>query len=85
MCSSDLTLAELAAHYAAAPPRGEIVVVVGPPAEQTAPDAGDLDTRLDALLEQMSLRDAVAVLVAETGLSRHALYDRALARQRSSQ
>lgn len=79
------TLAELAAHYAAAaPPRGEIVVVVGPPAEQTAPDVGDLDTRLDALLGQMSLRDAVAVLVAETGLSRHALYDRALARQRSS-
>ena len=75
------TLAELAAHYAAAPPRGEIVVVVGPPVEPAAPDTVDLDARLDLLLEQMSLRDAVAALAAETGLARRALYDRALARR----
>ncbi len=76
------TLATLAAHYRAEPPRGEIVVVVGPPAEPPALDSGDLDTRLDALLRQMSLRDAVAALAAETGIARRTLYDRALTRQR---
>lgn len=77
------TLRELAAHYRAVPPRGEIVVVVGPPAEPAPPDIAALDTRLDALLARMSLRDAVAALAPETGLPRRALYDRALARQRS--
>jgi 16S rRNA (cytidine1402-2'-O)-methyltransferase len=76
------TLAALAAQYLAeGTPRGEIVIVVGPPAEADAPDAGDLDTRLDALLARMSLRDAVATLAGETGLARRALYDRALARR----
>jgi len=79
------TLAELAAQYAGEPaPRGEIVVVVGPPAPTAAPDSGELDKRLDALLARMSLRDAVAALAAETGLARRTLYDRALARRRSA-
>jgi len=77
------TLVELAAQYCVAgPPRGEIVVVVGPPIEADAPNAGDLDTRLDALLARMSLRDAVTALAGETGLARRTLYDRALTRQR---
>jgi len=77
------TLASLAAHYLSeGAPRGEIVIVVGPPAETGAPDAGNLDARLDALLARMSLRDAVAALAGETGLARRILYDRALARQR---
>jgi 16S rRNA (cytidine1402-2'-O)-methyltransferase len=77
------TLAELAARYLAEEaPRGEIVIVVGPPAEADAPNGGDLDARLDALLARMSLRDAVAALAGETGFARRALYDRALARQR---
>ncbi len=76
------TLTELAEHYRAAPtPRGEVVIVVGPPLP-VVPEAADLDTRLDALLDRLSLRDAVAALAAETGLSRRALYDRALARPR---
>lgn len=76
------TLSALAAHYReTGPPRGEVVVIVGPP-EATAPEAAtDLDARLDALLERASLRDAVAALAGETGLSRRALYDRALARR----
>lgn len=76
------SLAPLAAHYRDAPaPRGEIVIVVGPPLA-TAPDNDDLDRRLDALLAELSVRDAAAALAAETGLSRRALYERALARQR---
>jgi 16S rRNA (cytidine1402-2'-O)-methyltransferase len=76
------TLAGLATAYRdGAETRGEVVIVVGPP-EAAAPDIADLDTRLDALLEQHSLRDAVAALAAETGLARRTLYDRALMRQR---
>jgi 16S rRNA (cytidine1402-2'-O)-methyltransferase len=79
------SLAELADHYRAEPaPRGEVVVVVAPPVS-AAPNIGDLDTRLDALLGRLSLRDAVAVLAAETGLGRRELYERALARQRQAE
>jgi 16S rRNA (cytidine1402-2'-O)-methyltransferase len=75
------TLPALAAHYRdEGAPRGEVVVVVGPP-QATEPEAGDIDARLDALLGQLSLRDAVATLTKETGLRRRALYDRALARR----
>jgi 16S rRNA (cytidine1402-2'-O)-methyltransferase len=75
-------LAKLAGHYqAAGPPRGEVVIVVGPP-EAAASAATDIDARLDRLLATHSLRDAVSRLAAETGLARRALYDRALAVQR---
>ena len=76
------TLGRLAAACRGAPtPRGEVVVVVGPP-EPIAMDTLDLDARLDELLCRYSVRDAAAALAAETGLARRALYDRALARQR---
>lgn len=75
-------LSELAAHYqAAGPPRGEAVIVVGPP-QPIAPAEADIDARLGQLLEAHSLRDAVARLAGETGLARRVLYDRALALQR---
>lgn len=73
------TLQELAAHYATAgKPRGEIVIVIGPP-EQRAPNADDLDVRLEAALARSSLKDAVATVTAETGLKRKQVYARALA------
>lgn len=74
-------VAALAAEYRdAGAPRGEVVIVVGPaPAE--APADADLDARLAALLGRLSLRDAAAVLAAETGLGRSELYRRALALQ----
>jgi 16S rRNA (cytidine1402-2'-O)-methyltransferase len=77
------SLDELAAHYRYGPPRGEVVIVVGPP-NATVPAVIDIDGRLDAKLARLSLRDAVAELVAETGLARRALYDRALARRRGT-
>ncbi|HXP04345.1 MAG TPA: 16S rRNA (cytidine(1402)-2'-O)-methyltransferase [Stellaceae bacterium] len=76
-------LSALAAHYRNDPPRGEVVIVVGPP-ETAGPVFVDIDGQLDAKLARLSLRDAVAELVAETGLSRRALYDRALARRRGA-
>jgi len=71
-------LADLADHYRSqAPPRGEIVVVVGPP-ERVQPDRAELDRRLRAALTEFGVRDAAAKLAAETGLSRGDLYRRAI-------
>jgi len=73
-------LGALAEHYrGAGAPRGEVVIVVGPP--ETAPSIAQsgVDDRLRALLAAHSLRDAVARLVGETGIPRRVLYERALA------
>ena len=78
------TLSELAAHYAAAAtPKGEIVVVVGPPLAAPAPEADALDGALRAALATMSLRDAAAHVAAETGAARGKVYARALALRRT--
>ncbi len=71
-------LPELAAHYAAAPARGEITVVVGPAPEDAA-DAQDLDEQLRQALTQSSLKDAAALVATATGLPRKTVYARALA------
>ena len=70
--------AELAAHFAAVPPRGEIVVLIAPGA---AAEAGpeEIDAQLRAALQQMSRRDAVQAVTQATGLPRRQIYDRALA------
>lgn len=70
-------LSELAAHYAGNAARGEITVLLGPPAvTQTA--AADLDTALRAALTDHSLKDAAALVAAATGLPRKQVYARAL-------
>jgi 16S rRNA (cytidine1402-2'-O)-methyltransferase len=72
------TLSDLAAHYASAPePKGEIVIVVGPPHEQ-APTEVSLDDALAPALKEMSLRDAVAKVAKDTGIARGKVYARAL-------
>ena len=72
-------LADLAVHYrGAGPPRGEAVVVVGPP-EPSVPDRAEVDGRLQAALADLGVRDAAARVAAETGLARGDLYRRALA------
>lgn len=68
----------LAAEYAAAPaPRGEIVVVIGPPAAE-ATGAEALDAALAAALAEFSVKDAAATVAARLGLPRRAVYARAL-------
>ena len=75
-------LAALAEHYRqTGAPRGEAVIVVGPPQPTTAMSDSEIDDRLRALLNGHSLRDAVARLAAETGIARRTLYERALAVQ----
>jgi 16S rRNA (cytidine1402-2'-O)-methyltransferase len=76
------TLAELATRYADAPPRGEIVVVVGPPAE--APEATDeqLDAALDEALRRMSPSRAAADVAERLNVPRKRAYARALERSK---
>jgi 16S rRNA (cytidine1402-2'-O)-methyltransferase len=74
------TLPELAAQYTAAgAPKGEIVIVIAPPAADAAPiAAASLDEQLEAALATMSVRDAAAAVAAATGLPRRQVYARAL-------
>ena len=72
------TLPELAAHYATAPARGEITLVIGPPPTE-AEEAPDLDTLLRRELASSSMKQAVANVTASTGLGRKQVYARALA------
>ena len=73
-------LASLAAHYAEiGAPKGEVVIIVGPPVSNGQDLSDDvIDARLVELLQSASVRDAAAQLAAETGLARRDLYARAL-------
>lgn len=75
------TAADLARHYMEnGPPKGEVVVVIGPPAANAAAtDAADLDTLLrQALAGGLSVRDAAAHVAAITGQPKKQIYARAL-------
>lgn len=69
--------ADLIAHYTAHPPRGEIVLLVGPPPEREA-DGADAEAMLRELLETEKPSQAAAQVSKATGLDRKALYARAL-------
>jgi len=77
------TLPALAAYYALHPARGEITVVVGPPAAEDT-DAADLDAQLRAAMAGNSLKDAAALVAGATGMPRKTVYARALALARDS-
>ncbi|WP_310468463.1 16S rRNA (cytidine(1402)-2'-O)-methyltransferase [Sphingomonas sp.] len=74
------TLGELAARYAAAPPRGEIVIVVGPPPEQSEASDAELDAALDEALARLSPSRAAAEVAERLGVARKRAYARALQR-----
>ncbi|MEX0969247.1 MAG: 16S rRNA (cytidine(1402)-2'-O)-methyltransferase [Paracoccaceae bacterium] len=71
-------LGTLAADYAAEPaPRGEVVIVLGPPlAQETSADT--LDDALNKAMASHSLKDAVAAVAEALGLPRKQVYARAL-------
>ncbi|XUU59962.1 16S rRNA (cytidine(1402)-2'-O)-methyltransferase [Erythrobacter sp. HA6-11] len=68
---------ELVAHYEAHPPKGEIVLLVGPPPASQA-SAEDADTMLREALATMKTSQAAAQVAKATGLDRKALYARAM-------
>ena len=73
-------LAALADAYAAgAETRGEIVIVIAPPSEDSAQaDAGEVDALLRRALGRTSVKDAVSEVAAATGRPRREIYQRAL-------
>ncbi len=79
-------LFELSQHFAeAGPPRGEVVVVVAPPGAATPVTPDDLDRRLAAAVAGgASIKDAAALIAAETGHQRREVYARALKLFRSN-
>lgn len=73
-------LATLARDYAGeAETRGEIVILVAPPAAERAIDAAELDELLRGALARASVKDAVAEVAAASGVPRRDVYRRALA------
>lgn len=71
-------LRELAIRYAESQPKGEIVLVVGPPAEAPPPSADDLDALLLDRLATLSVKDAAAAVAESLNLPRKQVYERAL-------
>jgi 16S rRNA (cytidine1402-2'-O)-methyltransferase len=72
------TLASLAAALADRPLKGEVVLLVGR-APDAGPDAGALDTALQAALAELPVSAAAAAVAARLGLPRRRVYQRALA------
>lgn len=70
-------LADLARDFASRTVKGEIVVLVGPPAEESVSDV-DVDAMLRAALARQAPGKAVAEVARLTGADRKALYERAM-------
>lgn len=71
------TPGELIAHYAAHPPKGEIVLLVAPPGEEPIGEV-DVDALLRAELALAKPSQAAGTVAKATGLDRKALYARAM-------
>ena len=72
------TLAELAAHYSAAgAPKGEIVLLVGPPVKKEV-NADDIDAALRSALDHLPVKAAANEIAETFGLSKRDAYQRAL-------
>jgi 16S rRNA (cytidine1402-2'-O)-methyltransferase len=76
------SLAELAARYGEAQPKGEIVIVVGPPAESEEASNEDLCSALDQALKSMSPSRAAADVAARLNVPRKRVYAMALERSK---
>ena len=74
----DGQLSSLATRYADAPPKGEIVIIVGPPGDAPEASADDLDAALTRALAAQPLKSAVAEVAAALNLPRKQVYARAL-------
>lgn len=72
------TLDELAARYADDIPKGEMVIVVGPPREAEAVSDVELDRMLEAAMADSSPSRAAAEVAARLGIPRKRAYARAL-------
>ena len=71
------TLSQLAERYVEAAPKGEIVIVVGPPGEAEAPAQGDVDEALREAMQRLSPSRAAAEVAQRLGLPKREVYERA--------
>ena len=76
------TLAELTQRYANAAPKGEIVVLVGPPPEAAPSTDHELDAALDEALGRLSPSRAAAEVAELLNIPRKRAYARALERSK---
>jgi len=72
------TLSELADRYAEGPPRGEIVILVGPPLKPAAPTDATIDAAIKEALTRLSPSRAAAEVAERLGLPRKLVYARAM-------
>jgi 16S rRNA (cytidine1402-2'-O)-methyltransferase len=73
------SLSELARHFGAQPPpKGEIVILVGPPRPAAPIGEEELDRLLLSAFENLSVKDAAAAVSAQTAAPRRQVYARAL-------
>jgi 16S rRNA (cytidine1402-2'-O)-methyltransferase len=72
------SLTQLAARYAEAPPKGEIVLVVAPPGEAPPASIEDGDAALAEALTRLPPAKAAGEVAKKLGLDRKALYARAM-------
>jgi 16S rRNA (cytidine1402-2'-O)-methyltransferase len=73
------TLSSLSERYAKAGPKGEIVVVVGPPGEAPPASEDEADAALREALERLPASKAAGEVAKKLGLDRRELYARAMA------
>ncbi len=71
-------LDELAAHYADEEVKGEIVIVVGPPAAREPVSDDIVRSELEDLLRSHTTKDAASIIAARYALPRRDVYARAL-------
>lgn len=72
-------LADLAAYYAEqGPPRGELVILVGPPGAPEATDEAALDAAILSADDSRPLKEIAAEIAEKFGLKRRDVYERAL-------
>ena len=73
------TLAELSESVAATPPKGEVVILIGPGVDEPALTPEALDLALMDAMARLSIKDAAAEVASGHGLKRRDVYQRALA------
>lgn len=76
------TLTQLAERYSGTAPKGEIVIVIGPPLEAATATDEELDAALDEALQRLSPSRAASEIAERLKIPRKRAYARALERSR---
>jgi len=72
------SFADIIDHYDTNPPKGEVVVVIGPPSKSTEGDSSQIDDMLFIALKHMSVKSAAGFVADYLNLKRKEIYKRAL-------